>query len=147
MFAMQTTMVLPSERQFVSYEYTGQTPPQPSDYQPHVDDQSQVYYGQPQQPAYGAYQGYPGHTPGYAAYPAQPMTNTLAVVSLITAILGISIVAVITGHIALSKLKTSGEQGKGLAIAGLVIGYVGIAAASLTVFGMISLFALNASFG
>jgi hypothetical protein len=124
----------------VSYEYNGQNPP-PTDYnRPYADDQSQVYYGQPQQHASGAYQGYPGLTPGYAAYPAQPATNTLALVSLITATLGVSIVAVITGHIALSKLKTSGEQGKGMAIAGLVIGYLGLAAVALALISTIIYF-------
>lgn len=33
----------------------------------------------------------------------------------------------ICGHIALSQIKRSGESGRGLAIAGLIIGYVYIA--------------------
>ena len=36
-----------------------------------------------------------------------------------------SLVAIITGHIALSQIKKTGEQGRGLAIAGLIIGYIG----------------------
>jgi peptidyl-prolyl cis-trans isomerase B (cyclophilin B) len=63
-----------------------------------------------------------------AAYaPEGPKTNVLGIVSLVTAILGISIAAVITGHIALSQIKKRGEAGHGIALAGLIIGYVGCA--------------------
>lgn len=36
------------------------------------------------------------------------------------------LLAVIFGHVALSQIKHSGEDGRGLAIAGLVIGYIGV---------------------
>ena len=75
--------------------------------------------------------------PGYGGAPA-PRTNTLAVVSLVSALVGMfvvpligSIVAVITGHMSLGQLKTSGEQGRGLALAGTIIGWVGIGFAVL----------------
>ncbi|MGD0447506.1 MAG: DUF4190 domain-containing protein [Candidatus Dormibacteria bacterium] len=38
-----------------------------------------------------------------------------------------SILAVIFGHIALSQIRHSRQGGRGLAIAGLVLGYVGLA--------------------
>jgi hypothetical protein len=51
--------------------------------------------------------------------------NTLSVVSLATAVTGFgALAAVITGHISLSQLKTSKENGRPLAIAGLIVGYV-----------------------
>jgi hypothetical protein len=53
-------------------------------------------------------------------------TNTLAIVSLVSAFV-VSLAAVITGHIALSQIKKTGENGRGLAIAGLILGYAGIA--------------------
>ena len=54
--------------------------------------------------------------------------NTLAVVSLASAISGVgALLAVITGHISRAQLKRSGESGRGLAIAGLVVGYLHIA--------------------
>lgn len=59
--------------------------------------------------------------------PQQAKTNTLAIVSLVSAFL-ISIVAVITGHMALKQIELTGEQGRGLAIAGLILGYIGLAA-------------------
>ncbi len=54
--------------------------------------------------------------------------NTLAVVSLATALTSIgAVAAVITGHIALAQLKTEPKSGRSLAIAGLIVGYVTIA--------------------
>lgn len=53
--------------------------------------------------------------------------NTLSVVSLATAVTGFGAVAgIVTGHFALSQLKQSGQSGRGLAIAGLAIGYATI---------------------
>jgi competence protein ComGC len=57
----------------------------------------------------------------------------MAIASLVCGILNVfplSVVAIVLGHISLSQIKKSAGriQGKGLAIAGLVLGYVGIAA-------------------
>jgi hypothetical protein len=53
--------------------------------------------------------------------------NTLAVVSLATAATGFgAVAAVITGHISLAQLKKTHESGRGLALTGLILGYVGI---------------------
>lgn len=50
--------------------------------------------------------------------------NTLSVVSLATAVTGFGAVAgVITGHISLAQLKKTAESGRGLAIAGIAVGY------------------------
>lgn len=63
-------------------------------------------------------------------------TSTMAIVSLIAGITGWSIlpflgslVAIITGHMAQSEIKKSGGMitGKGMAIAGLILGYLSIA--------------------
>jgi hypothetical protein len=54
-------------------------------------------------------------------------TNVLAIVSLVSAFF-VSLVAIICGHIALSQIKRRGESGRGLAIAGLIIGYLGLVA-------------------
>lgn len=82
-------------------------------------------YPYPPQPPYGY--GAPGSAPAVK-------TNTLAITSLVSAIAAFvilpfiaSIVAVITGHIALKQLRTSGEAGRGLALAGTIVGWVGIA--------------------
>lgn len=114
-------------------------PPQPQGAPP-----APPAYGTPP-PAYSAAPAYPpaGGYPqgGPAGYPAPPKTNTLAIVSLISGIVGLvivpfigSIVAVITGHMSLSQLKRSGEAGRGMALAGTIIGWVGLA---LAIIGLI----------
>jgi hypothetical protein len=60
-------------------------------------------------------------------------TSGLAIASLVLGILWLywigTILAVIFGHVALSRIKRSSGQlrGRGLAIAGLVFGYLGVA--------------------
>ncbi len=53
--------------------------------------------------------------------PQSSKTNTLAIVAFVTGLLGIAIAAVPTGIISLTQIKRSGEKGKGLAVAGLVL--------------------------
>ena len=63
--------------------------------------------------------------------------NTLAVVSIASALTSIgAVAAIITGHVALTQIKKSGESGRGLALAGTIVGYVTIA---LWVLGSIAL--------
>jgi len=52
--------------------------------------------------------------------------NVLSIISLVTGILQIGLAAVITGHISLGQIKKTGEQGRVLAIIGLVLGYLDI---------------------
>jgi len=89
-------------------------------------------------PAYPAY-GQPA-APGYYA----PPTNTLAILALVLAFV-VSIGGIICGHIALSQIKRTGEGGRGLALAGLVIGYVFTGLGLLIVIGYIVFFAILAS--
>jgi hypothetical protein len=64
-----------------------------------------------------------------AALPAAARTNTLAIVSLVSALvlpgLG-SLAAIVLGHVALGQIRTSGEQGRGMALAGLILGYASL---------------------
>jgi peptidyl-prolyl cis-trans isomerase B (cyclophilin B) len=83
---------------------TDPTPPAPN-YQP-----AQPYA----QPAYA--------TDAYGRPIAR--TNTLAIVSLVLSLVGVSLGGIICGHIALGQIKRTGEQGHGLALAGLIVGYV-----------------------
>lgn len=52
--------------------------------------------------------------------------NPWAIASLVLGLCATAIFAVITGHVALSQIKRTGERGTGLAIAGLVLGYLEI---------------------
>lgn len=84
----------------------------------------------------GLPQGYPpaGYYPPYAP----PETNVFAILALIlgffTGILG-----VVFGHIALHQIKRTGQSGRGLAIAGLIIGYAFVAFFILGTIGLIGL--------
>ncbi|MCI0156352.1 DUF4190 domain-containing protein [Leifsonia shinshuensis] len=103
----------------------------------------QPYGTQPQyggQPQYGAqpYGAQPGSPYPYA-YAPEPRTNVLAIISLVSAFF-VSLAAVITGHIALAQIKRTGENGRGLALAGLIIGYVGIGAGVLFFLAWLPLF-------
>ena len=85
-------------------------------------------------PAY-AQPGAPAYAPQYG-YGAR--TNPLAIVSLVLSLVAVfiwflgSLGAVICGHIALSQIKRTGEGGRGLALAGVIIGYIGLGFAVLT---------------
>jgi hypothetical protein len=80
----------------------------------------------------------PYQTPGWGSdsgpNPKQA-TNGLAVASLVLGILWLcwlgSVLAVIFGHVALAQIKKTGAAGRGLAIAGLVLGYAGVGSALL----------------
>jgi hypothetical protein len=64
--------------------------------------------------------------------------NTLAVVSIASALTSIgAVAAIITGHVALTQIKKSGESGRGLALAGTIVGYVTIALWVLTSIGFV----------
>lgn len=66
----------------------------------------------------------PGYAPpGYAPPRPSGGTNGMAIASLVTAFLCTPL-AIVFGHIALSQINRTGEGGRGLATAGLVLGYV-----------------------
>ncbi|EQM31545.1 DUF4190 domain-containing protein [Rhodococcus erythropolis] len=52
-----------------------------------------------------------------------PTTNGLAIAALVGALV-LAPVGIVLGHISLAQINRTGEQGRGLAIAGLVIGYI-----------------------
>lgn len=67
-------------------------------------------------------------------------TNIMAILSLVFAFV-FSLLGVIFGHVALSQIRRTGEQGRGLAIAGLVIGYLSLVTATVVVILWIVMFA------
>jgi hypothetical protein len=80
----------------------------------------QPQYQQPfQQPQYQQQYGVPQFIP------VSNKTNSLAIASLVVSLLCCAPLGVIFGHMALSQINRTGEGGRGLAVAGLVIGYVG----------------------
>ncbi len=127
---------------------------QPSSGQPPSGEQpgsDQGGYGQ--LPGYGEQQGYPQqgyqNYPGYGGYQqGQPAgyqkTSGLAVASLVLGIaqllIGIfaGIPAIITGHMARNRIRQTGEKGAGMALTGLIFGYVGVALAVIVIIGLVA---------
>jgi len=86
----------------------------------------------PQMPQYAASQ-YPA--PQYATL--RPPTNTMAVISMVSSIVGffsfgvLAVLGVVLGHVSLAQIKRTGEGGRGFGITALVVGYVAIAGYAL----------------
>lgn len=117
---------------------------------PGYPQQGYPQQGQPQQgylqqpgagypPAGGGYPpaggGYPpaggGPYPyGAAPYPGPQASTTdgVAIAALVTSLLGMNVVAVVLGILGLRRTKKNGTQGRGLALAGLVLGAIELVA-------------------
>lgn len=100
---------------------------------------------------YHSPQAYPGQAPAAQAYAPAAPTDGLSIAALICGILAIiscyiwglfGLPAVICGHLSLKKIKNSPTPiaGKGMAIAGLICGYIGIVFQLLMIIGGIFLF-------
>jgi hypothetical protein len=84
----------------------------------------------------------PWSQPAAPPWTAQRSTNSLSIISLVFGcaqflvcpVIG-AIVAVVTGHISRGQIKRTNEQGAGMATAGLVLGYIGIAFTVLVLVG------------
>ena len=102
--------------------------------------------------AFGA--GHHGYGPGFAqpavyprtAYyppvPARPASG-LAIASLVCGVLELflgltAIPAVILGHMARAEIRRTGKRGNGMAVAGLVLGYVGTAIFVLAIVALVA---------
>jgi hypothetical protein len=82
---------------------------------------------------------------------ASTQTNSLAIVSLVTGIgsfvahipvpgfggFTVALIAVISGYIARRQIRETGEQGMGMATAGMIIGIVHLALGALVVIALI----------
>jgi Domain of unknown function (DUF4190)/Domain of unknown function (DUF1707) len=88
--------------------------------------------------------------PGQLVHPARPgaivpasdVTNGLAVASLCCGLAQIfsfgltAIPAIVFGHVARGQIRRTGQRGSGLALAGLVLGWLGIALFAVLVIGL-----------
>jgi len=105
--------------------YDPYNPKQPGDPYGQQQPYGQQPYGQP-----GPY----GQPPVYGyGYPAAPKPQTNAILALVLSCVGLAtcgvtaIAGVIFGHIAMGRIKRGEEDGRGMALAGVIIGYVVIA--------------------
>ncbi|MFC9440294.1 DUF4190 domain-containing protein [Nocardia sp. NPDC057030] len=126
----------PSAPQYPQQPAQPMTPPPQQQY-PGYQQPQQPYAAQPQQQPYG--QPNYGYQPAYQPYGmAQPQgTNGLAIGALISSLAGFvtcglgSIVGIILGVISLNQIKQTGQEGKGMALAGVWIGVGAIVLAVL----------------
>jgi hypothetical protein len=111
-------------------------PPYQTPYQPPSQASYQgAYLPPPGQPPYQGPYPRPYQAPYQPAYfqpvPAGQRTNGMAIASLVLGIVWLwwlgSILALIFGYIALGQIKKQHEGGRGIAIAGIVLGWVGVA--------------------
>lgn len=110
-------------------------------------------YGQQYGQAYGQHYGQP------AGYYQPPGTNGMAIGSLVSSLVGFvlgwaftplflgMLVGIVLGHISLSQIKKTGEQGRGLAIGGLICGYVGTGIFVLLMLGFLAIFGILIGLG
>lgn len=56
----------------------------------------------------------------------RPPLNGLAVAALICGILGLAPAAIVLGHVGFAQARRSGQRGRGLAIAGFLLGYLAL---------------------
>jgi hypothetical protein len=151
-FAVSAARPTEDSTQQNSVDAAAATRPQEAPMQPFDDHppqaasfQSPNYPPPPGGPA-GIHYGPPPPVPGpYPPYPMPRPTNTMAIVALVSSLI-VAPLGIIFGHISLSQIKRSGEDGRGLAIAGTVIGYVGTVLAALSlVFFLVVMGAMTAA--
>jgi hypothetical protein len=122
---------------------------------PGPDEPVQPYYPpavyQPQQQQY---YGYP--TPyGYQPYPPARPTEGLAIASLVVSCVSafglcaygigglLGVLGAILGHVARRRIRVSGAEGGGMALAGVIVGWVAAALGVLAVVGFVLLITLS----
>ena len=89
----------------------------------------------------------PSNNGQYYQQQPQPVqgTNALAISSLVCGIIGwiipilFALLAIIFGHVARSQIKRSGQSGAGLALAGLILGYIQFVIMSIGILAAIAL--------
>lgn len=85
----------------------------------------------PPPPSSGGYAPPPPGAPGYPPVNASPGTNGMAIASLVCSLVGWvcaigPVLGIIFGFIGLNQIKKSGQGGRGLALAGIIVGIVAI---------------------
>ncbi|TQL52801.1 DUF4190 domain-containing protein [Subtercola boreus] len=68
-------------------------------------------------------------TPASYSAPGAPArkTNVISIVALVVSIVGFTVIGIVLGFIGLNQVKKTGEAGRGLAIAAIIIGFVELA--------------------
>ena len=130
---------------YPAYGAPEQTYGQPAYAQPAY---GQPAYGQPgyAQPGYPQYPGYPGY-PGYpaTALAVSQKTNGLSIASLVISLCGVvfllcygggavlGLLGAILGHVARGQIRNRNEGGGGMAMAGIIVGWITVALGAIII--------------
>jgi hypothetical protein len=119
------------------YDSSGHPPPYNPTYPPPYDP--------------SGYGGYGAAGPAYPAYPVGRRTNPMAIASMTTSIVAlplltcyglglvVGVVGAVLGHISKRQIRERGEAGDGMALAGIIMGWIGAALGLLGVAGLVVL--------
>ena len=108
------------------------TYPPPQDWNPQLPPGNYPVPGSQPPPAYPP-PGYPapgGYPP--PGYPPRAGTNGMAIGSLVCSVAGLacygipSIVGIVLGVVAMNQIKQTGQEGRGMALAGVIVGGVAV---------------------
>lgn len=124
----------PGQPQYGQYDPNGQPQyGQPYVAQPQYDGQNPYTqpYGQPGVPGVNT----PYAQPGYGYYPQQRW-NGMAIAGFVCSFF-VAIVGLILSIIGFNQIKKTGEKGRGLAIAGIIIGGISVALEAIFIFVII----------
>jgi hypothetical protein len=154
----------PAYPQGQSYPH-GQSYPQDQSYSPAQGYQTQGYQAQGY-PGYQPAQGYPPPTEaypaapyqqpyGYSPYPATRPVEGLAIASLVVSCVAalaicayglgglIGPVGAVLGHVARRRIRVNGTGGEGMALAGIIVGWVATGLGLLAIAGVVALIATD----
>ena len=120
--------------------YEPKAAPEPSPYAPPAEPQPQPVYQPEPQPAYQQPASPRYDMSGYTYdEPAPAGTNGLCIGGFICSLLGLGLIGLILSAIGVKKAKQNGQGGKGLGIAGIIIGVLNLIATliiALTIIGV-----------
>lgn len=92
--------------------------------------------------------------PRYYPYPVAQPTNGLAIASLVCSIAGVATcvsapVGAVLGHVARRQIRERGGAGDGLALAGIIVGWIltGLLVAYLLVMAVVVILGMSGAFG
>ena len=82
--------------------------------------------------------------PGYAAYPPAPTnggTDGVSIAALVAGVLGTGVVALVLGIVGLRRTRGGVRAGRGMALAGVILGALGTIVWTVAIIGVIAFFA------
>lgn len=83
-----------------------------------------------------------------ASAPVMPGWNVLAIIGSIVSVLGMPVVGIVLAAVGLGQIRRTGERGRGLAIAGIIVGSVVVLAyIALGIFLLVGLLIVSSSSG